>query len=185
MKYTLTDDTIKVGNRTLYRIKALIDLPLVGVKAGYLGGYIEKVENLSQEGNAWVYRAAKVFGNARVYGNAIVFGNAKVYGDAEVYGNARVYGDARVSRGRYGTLVPSIIISPYSVNPQYPNHIQVGCRLFGIPKTKKSAIEIMRVHRIDAKYHEQMWIACQLCKRWLKDNPEKINSSAEARGRDV
>ena len=37
----------------MYRIKSLIDFE--DVKAGDLGGYVEKEENLSQSGNAWVY----------------------------------------------------------------------------------------------------------------------------------
>ena len=56
----------------LFRIKALISFS--DVEKGELGGYVEKEENLSHSGNAWVY------------------------GDAEVYGNARVSGDARVSK---------------------------------------------------------------------------------------
>ena len=88
-KFELTTDSIKRNGVTLYRIKSLIDFE--DVKAGDLGGYVEKEENLSQSGNAWVY------GDARVYGNAEVYGNARVYGDARVYGNAEVYGDARVS----------------------------------------------------------------------------------------
>lgn len=91
----------------LYRIRALKDFG--DVKAGDLGGYIEKEENLSQEGNCWVsdearvYDNAKVSGNARVYNDAKVFGNAQIYDnagvfdDAEVYGNAKVYGKTEVS----------------------------------------------------------------------------------------
>ena len=96
----LTDDTIELFGRTLYRIRAKIDFGIV--EKGQLGGYIEKVENLSENGNAWVYGNAVVYGNARVCDNAWVYGNAVVYGDAWVYGNARVcddavvYGDARV-----------------------------------------------------------------------------------------
>ena len=41
-------------------------------KKGELGGYIEKEENLSQEGNARVYDDARVFGNAEVYDDARV-----------------------------------------------------------------------------------------------------------------
>lgn len=66
----------------LFRIKALISFS--NVKKGELGGYVEKEENLSHSGNAWVY------GNARVSGDAEVYGDARVYGNAEVYGNARV-----------------------------------------------------------------------------------------------
>lgn len=61
----LVDDTI-----TLFRIKALVSFG--SVKAGELGGYVGKEENLSQEGNAWVSGNARVFGNARVSGNARV-----------------------------------------------------------------------------------------------------------------
>ena len=59
MKYKLTDKTQVVDGHTLYRIKALKNFS--DVKKEDLGGWIEKVENLSQEDNCWVY------GNARVY----------------------------------------------------------------------------------------------------------------------
>ena len=103
MKYELTDDTISLYGHTLHRIKALKDIPSRGVRIGDLGGYVESVNNLSQDGNAWVYGSAQVFGNAYVYGNAQVydiawvFGNARVYGDARMNGCARVFGYTRVS----------------------------------------------------------------------------------------
>ena len=88
-KFELTSEFItNVFGTKLFRIKALIEFG--NVKAGELGGYVEKEENLDQGGNAWVC------GNAEVYGNAKVCGNAWVYGDARVCGNARVYGDAGV-----------------------------------------------------------------------------------------
>lgn len=67
-KYRLTEETTKVGNRTLYRIQALRDFG--NVTKGDIGGYIESEKNLSQDGNAWVYGNARVSGDARVYGNA-------------------------------------------------------------------------------------------------------------------
>lgn len=73
-KYELTDETIKIGGHTLYRIKALVDFG--NVKAGDIGGRIEKEENLAQDGNA------RVSGNAWVYGNARVSGDAWVSCDA-------------------------------------------------------------------------------------------------------
>ena len=85
-KFELTSDFVTFLGKKLFRIRALIEFG--DVKAGELGGYIEKEENLDQDGDAWVY------GNAQVYGDAQVCGNAWVYGDAWVYGNARVYGDA-------------------------------------------------------------------------------------------
>lgn len=101
-KYELTDETKVIGNTTIHRIRALRDIPRQGVKSGDLGGWIEKEDNLSHEGDAWVSGDAWVLGDARVSGNASVFGdawvygNARVHGDAEVYGDAWVYGDARV-----------------------------------------------------------------------------------------
>ena len=99
-KYELTEETVTVYGKTLYRIRAVRDFG--SVKTGEFGGYIEKEENLSHFGNAWVYGNAKVYGDARVSGdarvfdNAWVYGNAKVYGDARVSGNAWVYGNAEV-----------------------------------------------------------------------------------------
>ena len=100
-KYELTSESITYFGRKLFRIKALISFDKA--KAGEFGGYIEKEENLSQNGNAWVYGDAMVFDNARVFGNAWVFDNARVFGNAEVSGdawvsdNAEVFGNAWVS----------------------------------------------------------------------------------------
>ena len=52
-KYEITDIT-HPGNPKLHRIRALVDIPMYGVKAGDLGGYIEKEDNLSQYDNCWV-----------------------------------------------------------------------------------------------------------------------------------
>ena len=60
---------------------------------GDLGGYVEKEDNLSQYGDAWVSGDAQVSGDARVYGDAQVSGDARVSGNAQVYGDARVEND--------------------------------------------------------------------------------------------
>ena len=97
-KFELTSNTKIFLGRKLFQIKALVSFE--DVKEGDFGGYIEKEENLSHDGDAWVYGNAKVCsnaevcGNAKVCGDAEVSGNAWVSGDAEVYGNAWVYGDA-------------------------------------------------------------------------------------------
>ena len=93
-KYKLTDETIQVGGHTLHRIEALKDFG--NVKKGDKGGFIEKENNLSQDGDCWVYNNAKVCDKARVFGEAMIFNDAVVCGDAEVRGNARVFGKARV-----------------------------------------------------------------------------------------
>ena len=101
-KYELTNETKTLTDGTvLKRIRAFRDIPRYGVKAGDLGGLIEKDNNLSQYGDAWVSDNAWVSGDATVYDNAWVSGNAEVYGNAEVCGDARVYGNARVSGDAY------------------------------------------------------------------------------------
>ena len=93
-KFELTSNFKVFLGRKLFQIRALISFG--DVREGDLGGYIEKEENLSHDGNAWIYGNAKVCGDAQVYGNAKVYGNAQVYGNAKVCGNAQVYGDAEV-----------------------------------------------------------------------------------------
>ena len=61
-KYELTTDTKIVLGKKLFRIKALVSFG--NVKAGDLGGYVERENNLSHEGKAWVSGDAKVFGDA-------------------------------------------------------------------------------------------------------------------------
>ena len=83
-KFKLTSEFIvDISGVKLFRIKALIEFG--NVKAGDLGGYIEKEENLSHMGNAWVS------GNAQVSGDAHVFGDARVSGDKD-YAYAHGFG---------------------------------------------------------------------------------------------
>ena len=80
-KFELTSEFVTFLGKKLFRIKALISFG--NVEEGELGGYVEKEENLSNDGNAWVSGDAWVSGNARVSGDARVYGNARVYGDAD------------------------------------------------------------------------------------------------------
>lgn len=73
-----------------YQIKALIDIPRHGVKAGDLGGQVQGEHNLSQEGDCWIKEGSALRDDARVEGNAIIQNNS-IIGD-----NARVSGDAVV-----------------------------------------------------------------------------------------
>jgi hypothetical protein len=75
-KYELTKNKKEHLGKTLFQIKALIDLKWC--KKGKLGGYIESEDNLEVYGNAWVSGNALVSGNARVYGNALVSGKIKL-----------------------------------------------------------------------------------------------------------
>ena len=94
-KYELTSETKVINGVKLHRIKALKSFG--NIKEGDLGGWIESEKNLSQDGDAWVFDNAKVYGYATVGGNATVSGYATVYGNATVDGNATISGNAIVS----------------------------------------------------------------------------------------
>ncbi len=95
MKYELTDESINYNGVTLHRIRALRDFG--NVKKGDLGGFVEKEENLSHFGAAWIFDEANVFGGARVSDHAKVYEKADVFGHVKVCGNARISGTARLS----------------------------------------------------------------------------------------
>ena len=90
----LLDISKEINGRTVYRIKALKNFG--DILAGYLGGYIEKEENLSHEGDCFVYDNACVFEDAKVSDNAKVFDEAQVYGEAQLFHNAEVSDYAKV-----------------------------------------------------------------------------------------
>ena len=85
-KYEFTGETKEIRllfrTATLHRIRATVAFGIVEV--GDLGGWIEKEENLSHEGKAWVCGDAKVWGNAKVCGDAKVWGNAEVFSASHV-----------------------------------------------------------------------------------------------------
>ena len=82
-KFELTDETHPSAPQ-LHRIRALVDIPRAGVRAGDLGGWVESESCLAHSGNAWVSDNARVFGDAWVSGDARVSDNARVSGDAPI-----------------------------------------------------------------------------------------------------
>jgi carbonic anhydrase/acetyltransferase-like protein (isoleucine patch superfamily) len=109
-KYELVKtDFIKVGNKKLYRIRALKDFfnpTYYPVNAGDLGGYIQSEDNLSHEGTCWISDDCKVYGKASVgddallqattaYGSAVIRDQAHL-ADSEVSGNIYIRENATV-----------------------------------------------------------------------------------------
>ena len=88
-KYRLTDQSMLYNGKMIYRIEALKDFN--DVKKGEYGGFVESEDNLSQDGNCWVYGNAKLFDESVVKDNACVYYNAWVSDNACVSGKARVY----------------------------------------------------------------------------------------------
>lgn len=95
-KFELTGRTaLSPSGETLYRIRALVDIPHFRVKSGDLGGFVEKESNLSQEGNAWIKSDAKVWGDSRIYGDVIIelgalIKNSTILGEVEVFGAVKI-----------------------------------------------------------------------------------------------
>lgn len=81
-KYELTDNTIIYKGVVLHQIRALQNFN--NVKAGDLGGFIEKESNLSQKGICWVYDSAKVYGGVKLMGTSVVSDEAVVTGTASI-----------------------------------------------------------------------------------------------------
>ena len=103
-KYEITNQTLVTPSGiTLYRIRATRDIPSFSIKKGNLGGFVESEENLSHDGNAWIFHKARVYGDAVVCGNARVLGSAEVFGgavvgdDACIHNRAQVCGNAKVT----------------------------------------------------------------------------------------
>ena len=68
-KFELTDNfVINAFGIKLFQIKCTKSFKYAN--EGDLGGYVEKEDNLSQSGDAWVSVDARVYGNARMSGDA-------------------------------------------------------------------------------------------------------------------
>lgn len=96
-KYKILYHTaIEFNGHTIYRIEA--NRNFADVKAGDLGGYIESTENLSDEGDCWIYNDAIVCDSAKVKDNAKVCGNSVITKKATISGEAVVCGNSYIAR---------------------------------------------------------------------------------------
>lgn len=118
-KYELArEQSITFEGRLLYRIRATKNFATI--KKGDLGGFVASTDNLSQEGDCWIYNDAKVMDDTRisddavvtddaivkdfaqvndkatVSNNSIISDNAIISGNAVIYDKARVSGHAKV-----------------------------------------------------------------------------------------
>ena len=88
-KYELIKESKTMfAEREIFRIRALKDFE--DVKAGDIGGWVCSENNLSQEGECWIYDEAKCLDEARVYDNAVMCGNAVMFGNAKMFDNAKM-----------------------------------------------------------------------------------------------
>ena len=151
-KYEITNESkvFRVYDRYV-RVFRIRSLKYFGdVKKGDLGGWIESEDNLSYDGNCWIYddgivcnharvdRNAKIRDNALVEVNAVITDSAKVYGhasvsynawvssNAEVYDYAKIYGNCTVSGKSkvYGNAFITDEVQLY--NTEVTNNIQLS-----------------------------------------------------------
>ena len=114
-KYEILPEPIAAPNgEVCHRIKALKDIPVIGVKKCDLGGCVSNATSLSHSGSSWIFEGGFVVGNAIVEGDAIVGDGALVGDTACVSGaaaickgvvvdsNAQVGGDVVVRHGNIG-----------------------------------------------------------------------------------
>lgn len=94
-KYEMTGEEKEFKGHIVHRIRASRDFG--NVKAGDLGGWIEREKNLSHTWICWVSDEAIVYGNARVFDNAQVYHEAVVSGDAWICDRARIHDRANIS----------------------------------------------------------------------------------------
>ncbi|MBQ7417958.1 MAG: hypothetical protein IJV18_07730, partial [Acidaminococcaceae bacterium] len=89
-KFALTGESNVIVNEntgdeyTVYRIRALKDIPEKNVKTGDLGGFVESEDNLSHFNSCWVAGDAAVYDGASVEDNALVKDNALVFDQAVI-----------------------------------------------------------------------------------------------------
>ena len=147
-------DTIKVNRAgvTLHQIRAIKDLPRLGIEKGDLGGWVEKLRH--DNGDALVSGDAWVYGNAEVYGNALVSGNARVSGNAEVSGNARVSGNADIENTWHYIVVGPIgsenVCATIARTKGGGHQLTVGCWTCGSLGTLMK--EVKRRRKVEHKW---------------------------------
>lgn len=128
-KYKLTDETINIGGRTLYRIEALRDFS--DLRKGDKGGFVESERNLYQIGNCWIYDDAcvydggcvcsdsRIYGRVRVCGNSLVTDKSLVTDNAVINCNAIIYGNARIRCNAYisdAHVLDNVVVSDATVS---------------------------------------------------------------------
>ena len=96
---------------TVYQIRALVDIPAHNVKKGDLGGWIEKEENLSHEGNCWLGNGV-ISGSSTVKGDILVGNHEEEARSCHIRGNSHINGSGLLS----GVFVDNSIINGHIVS---------------------------------------------------------------------
>ena len=92
-KYELIKESKTIfKGREVFRVKALKNFG--NVKAGDVGGWVCSCNNLSQEGDCWIYDDAKCLDNAKMHNNSRMFNNSVMCDNAEMFNNSRMFNNS-------------------------------------------------------------------------------------------
>lgn len=94
-KYELHDVGYLLGKK-LYDIRALKSFD--DVKKGDIGGVIESEDNLSHDGNCWIYKGSIA------YDNVFIGGNAKIREGVYLHDSVCIIGDAEIEPYYFSAL---------------------------------------------------------------------------------
>ena len=169
IKETKTCSTIRI----MYRIRALKDFS--DIKAGDVGGWVCSENNLSQEGDCWIYDDAKcldnakMFDNAKMYDNAIMCNNAVMCNNAEMYGNAEMYDNAILDKDKilYG-----------SINKSYKKIFQYHCEKRLLTAILTEVNEILysvgcQIGMTKEKFIDRIYNDCEVRGKGLEEYPHR------------
>lgn len=140
------------GTVVFKQIRALFDIPVHGVKAGDVGGYLEDESCLSHFGNAWVADSAMIHDSSTVSSDAIVKDEAMLMLNCYLHGSVCVSGRARV----YNTHLQG-----EDINIQGDATLE-GCRIVGKQLLFKDYAHLQnvwcnqRVHQIEVSGKAQI-----------------------------
>lgn len=135
-------------NRTkyvmLWRIEALRDFG--DIKKGSIGGCVESEENLSHDGNCWIYNNARAVEHSKVYEDAKIYDTSGIYGSCNVHGTA-IIKDAVMVTSSSDISGTTILIKGFFDNIKLDhgiwNHVLVeNNKFFAISNT----LEMMRLY---------------------------------------
>ncbi len=171
-KYELADETVKVGGKTLYRIRALREIrnPSCRVAAGDLGGYVESEANLDPSDEAWVC------GQAVVYAQAVVRDVAWVCGQAVVRGQAVLYGGIWEKSPLYiqGTRYPAYICTP--------DKFAIGCQHYTFAGWNRFWKRIAKKYAFTEEVREYIAYFNLACDRYGKQEYKILDLEATGNG---
>lgn len=162
-KYEFTEETKVICGRRLHRIRALRDFG--NVKSGELGGFIEKEENLSHEGNCWVRDDTTVYDNARIFGRAVIHGYAEICGNAVICGNAEICGNAIIRGGKWDKSPLYIQGTKWAFYVSSENTVTAGCQIHTFEEWQKNYKQIAEEHdglKVLTEYIRYFNLACEM-----------------------